>query len=68
VIFDNQTHEYHYTIPNPASFNNVTNTLNPLSLEGKQEIFKQILGSQLDSKFDLESPKTPKKTTTNYSV
>jgi len=68
VIFENQTHEYHYTIPNPASSNNVTDTLNPPSLEGEQEISKQILGSQSDSKFDLEPPKTPKKTTTNYSV
>jgi len=68
VIFENQTHEYHYTIPNPASSNNVTDTLNSPLLEGEQEISKQISGSQLDSKFDLEPPKTPKKTTTNYSV
>jgi len=37
-------------------------------LEGEQEISKQILGSQLDSKLDLEPLKTSKKTTTNYSV
>jgi len=68
VIFENQTHEYYYTIPNPASSNNVTDTLNPPWLEREQEISKQILGSQLDSKLDLEPPETPKKTTTNYSV
>ena len=68
MIFENQIHEYHYTIPNPASSNNITDTLNPPSLEGEQEIFKQILSSQLNSKFDLEPPKTPKKITTNYSV
>jgi len=45
VIFENQTHKYHYTIPNPASSNNVTDTLNPSLLEGEQEISKQILGS-----------------------
>ena len=68
VIFKNQTHEYHYTIPNLASSNNVTDTLNPPLLEGEQEISKQILGSQLDSKLDLEPLETSKKTTTNYSV
>jgi len=42
--------------------------LNPPLLEEEQEISKQILGSQLNSKFDLEPSKTPKKTTTNYFV
>ena len=37
-------------------------------LEGEQEISKQILGSQLNPKFDPESPETPKKITTNYSI
>jgi len=55
-------------IPNPTSSNNVTDTLNPPLFEKEQEIFKQILGLQLDSKFDLEPSKTPKKTTTNYSI
>jgi len=68
VIFENQTHEYYYTIPNPASSNNNTNTSNPPLLEGKQEISKQILGSQLNPKFDPEPPETPKKITTNYSI
>jgi len=68
VIFENQTHEYHYTIPNPASSNNDTNTSNPPLLEGEQEISKQISGSQLNPKFDPEPPKTPKKITTNYSI
>jgi len=54
MIFENQTHEYHYTNPNPASSNNVTDTLNPPSLAREQEISKQILGSQLNSKFDLK--------------
>jgi len=68
MIFENQTHEYYYTIPNPTSSNNVTDTLNSPLLKGEQEISKQILGLQLDSKFDLEPLKTPKKTTTNYFV
>jgi len=33
MIFENQTHKCHYTIPNPASSNNVTDTLNPPLLE-----------------------------------
>ena len=68
MIFENQTHEYHYTIPNPASSNNDTNTSNPPLLEGEQEISKQILGLQLNPKFDPEPPETPNKITTNYSI
>jgi len=60
MIFENQTHKYHYTIPNLASSNNVTDTLNSPLLKGEQKISKQILGSQLDSKLDLEPPETPK--------
>jgi len=54
MIFENQTHEYHYTIPNSASSNNVTDTLNPLSLEREQKISKQISGLQLDPKFNSD--------------
>ena len=70
MIFENQTYKYHYTIPNPASFND-TNTLNPLLLERKQEILKQILDSQLDTKLKPEpsqTSETPKKATTNHSI
>jgi len=67
VIFKNQTHEYHYIIPNPVSSNN-TDTLNPLLLEREQEISKQILGSQPNPKLNSESSETLKKANTNHLV
>ena len=67
VIFKNQTHEYHYIIPNPVSSNN-TDTLNPLLLEREQEISKQILGSQPNPKLNSEPSETLKKANTNHLV
>jgi len=70
VIFENQTHKYHYTTPNPTGFNDA-NTLNPPLLEGEQEILKQIPDSQLNTKLKPEppqTPETPKKVTTNHPI